>query len=54
MKLHAVGAELFHADGWTDRWTGWQKSLFAILQTCLQIQNSPVKLHLPERQINIQ
>jgi len=21
MKIHRVGTELFHADGWTDRWT---------------------------------
>jgi hypothetical protein len=30
------------------------ESQFAILQTSLEVQNSPAKLHLPEKQINIQ
>ena len=40
MKIRPVEAELFHADGQTDRQTGrnWQ-SLFAILRTHLKIHN---------------
>jgi len=34
MKIRSVGAELLHADGWTDT---MNLSLFAVLQTCLKM-----------------
>jgi len=38
MKIYPVGAELFHADAWTDgqRWRSSQ-SLFGILPTFLKL-----------------
>jgi len=40
MKFLSVGAELFHADGRTDKQDEASNSLFVILRTSLKTQNT--------------
>ena len=49
MKICLVGTELFHADGWTDGWTGMTKLIVAFRSVMKKKRNRDLKApdHVP-------
>jgi hypothetical protein len=41
MKIHPVGAELFHVDGWTDRQTEIQTDMMKLIVAFCNCANMP-------------